>query len=349
MKSKNSILLVLLSLTLLGTAACSRNDNQSVAKPTSTSHKGASLNVVKHRHQSKNTGTLSANNISPQENVSIITVYAANKYGDSWQKVLKEATNQPLNVTLESRDSASGSYKGQGYIYQVSAGDASSSTCYTLDGNGSSQMIYLYDGDHYLGSSTVREIVDYLNRNNYDSEVKALMQRVKIGSQSADSDSSTNDSNDKSNSKSSIPGDEGAFTVPMNLRGVWYDKSGEKLIITDHAMSSEGNTTELRKQDPNFSDQEKESKSIQDKTAQLGAANMTTVSGFRCMCVAGWTQIDGSRRLFASHSEKGEPVLLGIFSGGGLQNIFWKSPQLAKKYSDAKFSDLKELGGIMND
>lgn len=52
--------------------------------------------------------------------------------------------------------------------------------------------------------------------------------------------------------------------------------------------------------------------------------------------------------MYTTHTEKGQKVLLEISSAGGLQEIMWPSEQLAKKYANAKFNDLKELGGIMN-
>ena len=54
----------------------------------------------------------------------------------------------------------------------------SSKTCYTISGDSSNQTIYLYKGDKYLGLATVDNIVNYLNKINYDSEVKSLMSKV---------------------------------------------------------------------------------------------------------------------------------------------------------------------------
>ena len=51
-------------------------------------------------------------------------------------------------------------------------------------------------------------------------------------------------------------------------------------------------------------------------------------------------------KLMVCLQEKGQPVLLIIGTGGGLHDIMWRSPQLAKKYAHTKFADLRKLGGI---
>lgn len=341
-------------LSGLGLSACS-NGQQTISK--TDNNKNANLKIVKHKSKPSNTstGNLSANQISPKENVSIITIYAAHKYGNEWQKVLNSAKRSTLNVGLENRDMASANYRGQGYIYQVSAGNENSDVCYTISGEGISQIVYLYQENKYLGSSTVGEIIDYLNKLNCDAEVKSLMNRVQIGSQTNNSNNSQKTDQDNSNSKidsnnekSNIPGDAGLFVTPSEIRGTWYDNSGEKLVMGSHSYSTNEGTIELHKQNPNFSDKEKLTESIQNKTKTIGAANLCNIYGFKCMRVAGWTQIDGSRSLYAGHTEKNQPVLLIISSAGGLQDIFWQSSQLAHKYANTKFSDLKKLGGIMN-
>ncbi|WP_308555573.1 hypothetical protein [uncultured Lactobacillus sp.] len=343
-------LALLFAATALGLSACS-NSNQNSGKPSN--NKNANSKIIKHKSSSSSNtkpGTLSADQIGPKENVSIITIYAARKYGNGWQKVLDNAKDSSLNASLESRSSASGDYRGQGYIYQVSAGKSSSDTCYTISGDGSSQIIYLYQGDKYLGSSTVGEIVDYLNKLNCDDEVKSLMNNVQIGTQSNDDQDSDGDDSGSGRKKSNVPGDEGVFTTPTDIRGTWYGTEIKELTIGAHTISGNGSgTTQLHKQDPNFSDKDKLSSASARHAKDFGAANMRNLDGFNFMVVAGWTQIDGSRGMYAAHTENGQPVLLIVSSGGGLQEILWKTPQLAHKYAHTKFSDLKKLGGIMSE
>lgn len=337
--AKGSLVLIT-ALAALGLSACKQN-KQKVSKPEIK--QSASYKSVSHSTKPHKKGTLSTNQISPKENASIITIYAAHKYGDEWQKVLHSAQDSTLNIGLESRTSTSSNYRGEGYIYQVSAGKESSKTCYTISGDNSNQTIYLYEGDKYLGLATVDNIVNYLNKINCDSEVKSLMNKVQIGSTT----SASKDSNSNSK-KSNIPGDAGLFITPPEIRGTWYDKDGNTYTIGEHAMSYNNIHLELHKQAPSFSDEEKLKLSKSGKYKDISATCMVNMFSFRCMMIAGWFQEDGAREMYTTHTEKGQKVLLEISSAGGLQEIMWPSEQLAKKYANAKFNDLKELGGIMN-
>ena len=266
-----------------------------------------------HKHKAK--GTLSANDISPQENVALITVYAANKY------------------------------RGQGYIYEVNAGK-DLQTRYTLQGNGSSQKIFLYQDERYLGTATVEQIVRFLNEINCDAEISHLQKKVTIGGSSSSNASATDDSkNDAQTNKSDIPGDAGIFTVPANYRGVWYSNDS-KMELTAHSMIVNGDKTQLHHQASNFSEKQRQSRDIQDKTMHIAATNMTNINGFSGIFIAGWCQFAGEKTVYALHQEKGQPVLLEIGTAGGLHDVMWRSPQLARKYAHTKFADLRKLGGI---
>ncbi len=296
-----------------------------------------------HKHKAK--GTLSANDISPQENVALITVYAANKYRGAWQSTLQNAEHSSLNVSLIKRDDSS-NYRGQGYIYEVNAGK-DLQTHYTLQGDGSSQKIFLYQGGHYLGAATVEEIVQFLNKLNSDSEISRLQKKVTIdGSSSSNaSDADESKSDDTKTNKSDIPGDAGIFTVPASYRGVWYS-SDSKVELTAHSMVADGEKTELHHQSANFSEKQRQNRDIQNKTMHIAAANMTNINGFSGIYTAGWCQNAGEKTVYALHQEKGQPVLLEIGTAGGLHDIMWRSPQLARKYAHTKFADLRKLGGI---
>ena len=269
--------------------------------------------TLTHKHKAK--GTLSANDISPQENVALITVYAANKY------------------------------RGQGYIYEVNAGK-DLQTRYTLQGNGSSQKIFLYQDERYLGTATVEQIVRFLNEINCDAEISHLQKKVTIGGSSSSNASATDDSkNDAQTNKSDIPGDAGIFTVPANYRGVWYSNDS-KMELTAHSMIVNGDKTQLHHQASNFSEKQRQSRDIQDKTMHIAATNMTNINGFSGIFIAGWCQLAGEKTVYALHQEKGQPVLLEIGTAGGLHDVMWRSPQLARKYAHTKFADLRKLGGI---
>lgn len=331
---------LLMATAALSLTACSANKATPKAKSSSSKSK---TTLIVHKHKSQ--GTLSDSDISPQENVALITVYAANKYRGVWQSTLRNTEQNALNVSLIKRD-GNANYRGQGYIYEVNAGKDLQAR-YTLQGDGSSQMIFLYQGEHYLGAATVEQIVQYLNRINCDSEISRLQKKVAIGgtttNNSSDSDKSKDD--DIKTNNSDIPGDAGIFTIPVNYRGIWYS-SDSKMQLTAHSMIMNGDKTELHHQSPNFSDKQKQNHDIQDKTEHIAAANMTNFNGISGIYTAGWCQSDGEKTVYAIHQEKGQPVLLEIGTAGGLHDIMWRSPQLAKKYAHTKFDDLRKLGGI---
>ena len=331
---------LLMATAALGLTACSANKSTSKAKDASSKNKST---LIVHKHKAK--GTLSANNISPQENVALITVYAANKYRGAWQNTLKNAEQDALNVSLIQRDDDV-NYRGQGYIYEVSAGK-NLQTRYTLQGDGSSQKIFLYQGEHYLGAATVEEIVQFLNKLNSDSEISRLQKKVTIGGSSSSNASAADKSkaDDAKTNKSDIPGDVGIFTVPANYRGVWYSNDS-KMELMAHSMIVNGDKTQLHHQASNFSEKQRQSRDIQDKTIHIAAANMTNINGFSGIYIAGWCQNAGEKTVYALHQEKGQPVLLIIGTGGGLHDIMWRSPQLAKKYAHTKFADLRKSGGL---
>lgn len=337
--SMKKISVLLLAVVALGLTACGANKSTTKAKNTSDKNKAS---LVVHKHKAK--GTLSANDISPQENVALITVYAANKYRGAWQSTLQNAEHSSLNVSLIKRDDSS-NYRGQGYIYEVNAGK-DLQTRYTLQGNGSSQKIFLYQGERYLGTATVEQIVRFLNKINCDTEISHLQKKVTIGGSSSSNASATDDSkNDAQTNKSDIPGDVGIFTVPANYRGVWYSNDS-KMELTAHSMIVNGDKTQLHHQASNFSEKQRQSRDIQDKTMHIAATNMTNINGFSGIFIAGWCQFAGEKTVYALHQEKGQPVLLEIGTAGGLHDVMWRSPQLARKYAHTKFADLRKLGGI---
>ena len=237
-------------------------------------------------------------------------------------------------------------YRGQGYIYGVNAGK-DLQTRYTLQGDGSSQEIILYQGERYLGTATVEQIVEFLNKINCDAEISRLQKKVTIdGSSSSNaSDADESKSDDTKTNKSDIPGDAGIFTVPASYRGVWYS-SDSKVELTAHSMVADGEKTELHHQSANFSEKQRQNRDIQNKTMHIAAANMTNINGFSGIYTAGWCQNAGEKTVYALHQEKGQPVLLEIGTAGGLHDIMWRSPQLARKYAHTKFADLRKLGGI---
>ncbi|ALJ24259.1 hypothetical protein AO203_11190 [Lactobacillus gallinarum] len=79
--------------------------------------------------------------LTPKENASAITVYAANKYHGTWAKVLNEIRTNGLKISFHNRAAYPKITDGQGYVYDVSANKQNSEACYTLD----NEQIIIYD------------------------------------------------------------------------------------------------------------------------------------------------------------------------------------------------------------
>ena len=182
-------------------------------------------------------------------------------------------------------------------------------TRYTLQGDGSSQKIFLYQGERYLGIATVEQIVRFLNKINCDAEISHLQKKVTIGGSSSSNASATDDSkNDAQTNKS--------------------DSNDSKMELMAHSMIVNGDKTQLHHQASNFSEKQRQSRDIQDKTMHIAAANMTNINGFSGIFIAGWCQSAGEKTVYALHQEKGQPVLLEIGTAGGLHDVMWRDLKL---------------------
>lgn len=73
----------------------------------------------------KSATKISANNLSPQKTVSLVTVYAGNKFGGAWAKTAKAAKKNGLVTDLESTNGYKLSGKNQGVAYHVHANNQS--------------------------------------------------------------------------------------------------------------------------------------------------------------------------------------------------------------------------------
>lgn len=349
---KTRKILTILSVGVLGATLTACQNTNKKTKVTSAL-KTSKISVKKNTHHKSNKpGTLSPDDLTPRQNASVITVYGSEKYGKDWTKTLNKAETSNLAVSFHSRDDFSKIDKGEGYVYQVAPKGKSSDTYYTLDGNGSSQDIYFYQGNRYLGSATIKEIVTYLNKLNRDDLVNKLAGSAKIGNQKADSGTDDSDSGSQKSGKSNIPGDAGEFTMPSNMQGTWYGYYGdnlEEITIGAHTLKNEGGTYQLHKQSKDYD--AKYSESVFKQTEHI----LRTVSyknpnyDFDGIGTRGWVQPTGGTDVYAPHTEAGQAVIVNYNTSGGFQALLWKSPELAKKNKDTHFSDLKQLGAYIND
>lgn len=302
--------------------------------------------VIRKKKQTK-IGNLSSNDLSPQKTVAVVTAYAGTRYSGSWRDALNKAKSSNLQVDLKNQSDYSYMKDGSGVAYLVS-GDAA----YTLKQVNDENVYYLYMDKKELGSVTMKQMVDYLNKQDSDSLVNNLASGAKIVDQRSDSDNdnSDNDSDTSSSTKkSNIPADGGLFNIPSEYQGTWYTyRTGTNklftIVISQHKVSEGNYTTELHKVDKSAGDYVEKyarSKSYANETKNWGRVNFMNQEGIRYLNVMGWIQSAGDGEFYGPHTEKGQTVMV-IAEGAGpwVDCVAWKSPQLAQQYKHKKFSDL---------
>lgn len=346
---RNKIMLVgTAALAALLTAGCQKSNNSAkVSSSTGSASVSKASDVKKVHHTSSQAGNLSANDLSPKETVAVVTAYASKKYGDNWSDLCKDAKKSNLEVDFLTRDKHPKINKGQGYIYDVGSKDYTFETRYTLEGNGSSQVIYFYEGNDYLGSSTISDIVAYLNKNDGEDLVDELEDGAVIGGETDSSDDSDSDTkkgsdSDDSKSSSSLPGDAGLFTTPGNMRGGWlyYDGDNSQILnISAHELSTNDMDVELHKQKSNF-----DSKGLDtEKYGHYYSASNYGALDMPAIAVRPWTQQAGASEVFARTTAKGQPVMIHTNSNGRGVEVYWKSKSVAEKYKDKTFDSLDDF------
>ena len=299
MKKIGKISVILLAGLAL--AGCSQKSKQK------TSSKGsATIKVTKNKKQPTKMGHLSDQDLSPQKTVAVVVAYAGDRYSGSWNKALLDGKQNGIEVDLKNQSNYSYMNEGSGVAYMVSA-DAG----YTLKQVNGENIYYLFSNGKKLGSVTMKQMVDYLNKRDSDSLVNSLAQNAKVNDERSDSG---DDSSDSAGKKSNLPGDDGLFNVPTEFQG-FLDK------YTYGDMSA----------------------SYHKATKNWGMAGMGSrrVHGINYMNVRGWMQEAGDGDFYGLHTENGQSVLvLAQGAGPWVSGVAWKTPQLAQQYKHKKFKDL---------
>lgn len=339
-------------MAALSLTACQNN------KTSKTTAKSPTLSKANKKTAPKKLGTLKATGLSPQETVSVVTAYAGKKFGENWATVMNKAQQSKLEVTFDERSEHPSLDKGQGYVYVVGAEGADDArTYYTLEGDGESQVIYFYQGAKYLGQSTIKDIVKYLNKLNCDKLVQKLSNSAEVGGESASSsDSDSSNADDSSSKKSDLPGDAGIFTVPEKYRGTWYGYSYNDedhlttLTFTEHDIIIDGQKSELHKQDENWAKKKHPELLDDDSISKYSKAEFRKIPNIgTAITTYGWIQGAGYAPGYALHTEEGQTVLLPLDgSAGSLSTVLWKSKSLAEKYKGQHFDDLKSVDTTQN-
>lgn len=334
MKKIGKISVILLAGLAL--AGCSQKPKQK------TSSKGsATIKVTKNKKRPTKMGHLSDQDLSPQKTVAVVVAYAGDRYSGSWNKALLDGKQNGIEVDLKNQSNYSYMNEGSGVAYMVSA-DAG----YTLKQVNGENIYYLFSNGKKLGSVTMKQMVDYLNKRDSDSLVNSLAQNAKVNDERSDSG---DDSSDSAGKKSNLPGDDGLFNVPTEFQGTWYTYNDDKMSIikiSQNKINVDNYIQELHKVKAGFLDKYTYgdmSASYHKATKNWGMAGMGSqrVHGINYMNVRGWMQEAGDGDFYGLHTENGQSVLvLAQGAGPWVSGVAWKTPQLAQQYKHKKFKDL---------
>ncbi|WP_172983848.1 hypothetical protein [Lactobacillus helveticus] len=335
MKHKLTVLVAIsAALTLAGCSQTTQSNTQSSQSKTSKVAKNssdnsntstASSNTSTASSKNKDTYTkLSASKMDYKTTASAIAVYAAQKYGDTWEIAVNAAKQGNLGVAFRSKDATGITSDNDGYVYEVSGTGKSSNARYMLAGDGADKQVTIFVKQRNLGTTSLKDIVAYLNQKNDADLVKQLAEKTQLNVKLAGDEDTQKITNNSS-----------ASVIPSSLQGTWYT-----------ADTGNGNIDTLTVTDNKINDEAGFSMNVKAKTSGSstsdGYMKQTTINGisFYSFTNMGQTPGQGSTYL-APHTEDGQSVIVSANSNGRTNAVYWKSEALAKKNSNKQFSDLK--------
>ncbi|NRO59268.1 hypothetical protein IMAU30014_01906 [Lactobacillus helveticus] len=335
LKHKLTVLVAIsAALTLAGCSQTTQSKTQSSQSKTSKVAKNlsdnsntstASSNTSTASSKNKDTYTkLSASKMDYKTTASAIAVYAAQKYGDTWEIAVNAAKQGNLGVAFRSKDATGITSDNDGYVYEVSGTGKSSNARYMLAGDGADKQVTIFVKQRNLGTTSLKDIVAYLNQKNDADLVKQLAEKTQLNVKLAGDEDTQKITNNSS-----------ASVIPSSLQGTWYT-----------ADTGNGNIDTLTVTDNKINDEAGFSMNVKAKTSGSstsdGYMKQTTINGisFYSFTNMGQTPGQGSTYL-APHTEDGQSVIVSANSNGRTNAVYWKSEALAKKNSNKQFSDLK--------
>ncbi|NRN94527.1 hypothetical protein IMAU30038_01969 [Lactobacillus helveticus] len=335
LKHKLTVLVAIsAALTLAGCSQTTQSNTQSSQSKTSKVAKNssdnsntstASSNTPTASSKNKDTYTkLSASKMDYKTTASAIAVYAAQKYGDTWEIAVNAAKQGNLGVAFRSKDATGITSDNDGYVYEVSGTGKSSNARYMLAGDGADKQVTIFVKQRNLGTTSLKDIVAYLNQKNDADLVKQLAEKTQLNVKLAGDEDTQKITNNSS-----------ASVIPSSLQGTWYT-----------ADTGNGNIDTLTVTDNKINDEAGFSMNVKAKTSGSstsdGYMKQTTINGisFYSFTNMGQTPGQGSTYL-APHTEDGQSVIVSANSNGRTNAVYWKSEALAKKNSNKQFSDLK--------
>lgn len=256
---------------------------------------------------------------------SAITVYAAQKYGDSWEIAMNAAKSNNLGVAFRTKSATGISSDNNGYVYEVSGTSKSSNARYMLKGDGAGKEVTIFIKQRNLGTTTLNEIVKYINDNNDVKTVQDLAKNAQLDVKLEGNE----DSNQASSSES---------VIPSELQGTWYT-----------ADTGNGNIDTLTVSGDKINDEagfsmnvKKENTDKADLDSLSGYMKQTTINGIKFYSFTNMGQEPGQGSTYlARHTENGQEVIVSANSKGTTNAVYWKSKDLAKQNANKQFSDLK--------
>lgn len=327
LKHKLTVLVAIsAALTLAGCSQSTQSNTQSSQSKTSKVAKNSNNNSnTSSTTSSKNKETytkLSVSKMDYKTTASAIAVYAAQKYGDTWEIAVNAAKQGNLGVAFRSKDATGITSDNSGYVYEVSGTGKSSNARYMLAGDGADKQVTIFVKQRNLGTTSLKDIVAYLNQKNDAQLVNQLAEKTQLNVKLEGDEDTQKTTNS-------------ASVIPSSLQGTWYT-----------ADTGNGNIDTLTVTDNKINDEAGFSMNVKAKNSGTstsdGYMKQTTINGINFYSFTNMGQNPGQGSTYlAPHTEAGQSVIVSANSNGRTNAVYWKSEDLAKKNSNKQFSDLK--------
>ncbi|MBB1086231.1 hypothetical protein [Limosilactobacillus fastidiosus] len=295
----------------------------------------------------KSSEKMSADNLSPQQSVSLVAAYAGNKYGNDWASMTKKAERQGLKVNLYPTSKYKLSDNGQGVAYDVTTGGKSTGLIYTIDNDDVNlyQNVKVGKTSNKIATVSKQDMVKYIN----DKGQAKLVGNLAKSAQVVDKRTESAETSSNGDTTSHQYGREGKVTVPTEMQGTWYSAdhdSNSTITFGKNTLTSDGNTSYIYKQNPSFlSGDQTMNRSVQDATEDWVSGKFIDLHGLHYLNIRGWCQNAGDGSSFAVHTEtiNGKEVKVLVTAGGAgfwTDGVYYQNKDTAQQQADKKFAEL---------
>ena len=295
----------------------------------------------------KSSEKMSADNLSPQQSVSLVAAYAGNKYGNDWASMTKNAEKQGLKVNLYPTSKYKLSDNGQGVAYDVTAGGKSTGLVYTINNDDVNiyQNVKAGKTSNKLATVSKQDMVKYVNDKGQAKLVGNLAKNAQVVDKRAESAGTSSNGDTTSHQY----GREGKVTVPAEMQGTWYSAdydSNSTITFGKNTITNDGSTSYIYKQNSSFLEGDQNmNQSVQDATKDWVSGNFVDLHGLHFLNIRGWCQNAGDGSSFAVHTEtiNGKQVKVLVAAGGAgfwTEGVYYQNKAMAQQQADKKFDDL---------